>query len=352
MSAVNPEFAVEISKYGAFDFTACMNCGNCTAVCPLAEEENSSFPRVLLRYSLLGMEKEIQTSNAPWLCYYCGECSETCPRQSNPGEMMMSLRRYLISVYDWTGLSKLFYKYKSALITALAVVALGVIVFGYMNDFKAESLINAGHYFEKLAILSVAALILIPNVIRMHWLTIKKEKIKVPFALYFSKFKDLTLHFLTQKKFLSCENYQFRWFEHLVIVYGYLLLLFTTVFLNWLSTDIPAVIWLGYSVSIVLFVLTFDFVLDRILKNKEINKNSHSSDWLFVIWLFLMALSAFAVRIFVDINILKDNVWLYIVHLIILAQWALIIVPFGKWSHFLYRPFAAYFKEIKNSAKS
>jgi len=30
----------------------------------------------------------------------------------------------------------------------------------------------------------------------------------------------------------------------------------------------------------------------------------------------------------------------------VLAQWALIIVPFGKWMHFLYRSFAMYFDKI------
>ncbi|MCD6332289.1 MAG: hypothetical protein J7L89_03355, partial [Bacteroidales bacterium] len=44
--------------------------------------------------------------------YYCGECSETCPQEANPGELMMSLRRWLTSKYDWTGLSKKFYSSK------------------------------------------------------------------------------------------------------------------------------------------------------------------------------------------------------------------------------------------------
>lgn len=351
MATVNPEFAVEISKFGAFDFTACMNCGHCTAVCPLVEEENSAFPRRLLRYSLLGMENDIQKTNDPWLCYYCGDCSDTCPRQSNPGEMMMSVRRYLISVYDWTGLSKIFYTSETALTTGMLLIAVLVIGVSWAYQFKTEAVMEFGHYFEKIAILSVAVVILIPNIIRMYWLTVKKEGVKVPLLIFFSKLKELITHFVTQKKFLTCENYKFRWLEHLLIVYGYILLLFTTVFLNWLSTDSIFIIWLGYVMSGILFIFTFDFVLDRIKKNEEINKHSHPSDWLFVIWLFLMALSAFVTRIFVDSGLIENNIWLYIVHLIILAQWAMIIVPFGKWTHFLYRPFAVYFAELKNSAK-
>ena len=35
MAAINPEFGKELKKFGAFDFNACYNCGNCTAVCSL-----------------------------------------------------------------------------------------------------------------------------------------------------------------------------------------------------------------------------------------------------------------------------------------------------------------------------
>ena len=63
-----------------------------------------------------------------------------------------------------------------------------------------------------------------------------------------------------------------------------------------------------------------------------------------------MGLTAFVTRVFIDASLLENNIWLYLFHLIILVQWALIIVPFGKWSHFLYRSFAMYFADIKNAA--
>ena len=108
MSKINPGFANELKEFGAINFNACYNCGNCTAVCSLSDN-NNSFPRKMIRYSVLGLEDEIQASVDPWLCYYCGECSETCPKDANPGELMMSLRRYLTSKYDWTGLAGKLY---------------------------------------------------------------------------------------------------------------------------------------------------------------------------------------------------------------------------------------------------
>jgi ferredoxin len=58
----------------------------------------------------MGLKDKLAGYLDPWLCYYCGECSKTCPRDANPGELMMTLRRYLTSVYDWTGFSGRLYK--------------------------------------------------------------------------------------------------------------------------------------------------------------------------------------------------------------------------------------------------
>ena len=111
MAQINPDFGTELKEYGALDFNACYNCGTCTAVCSLSDE-NNSFPRKMIRLSVLGLEDELQSSIDPWLCYYCGECSETCPQETDPGELMMTLRRYLTSKYDWTGLAGKLYTSK------------------------------------------------------------------------------------------------------------------------------------------------------------------------------------------------------------------------------------------------
>ena len=61
----------------------------------------------------------------------------------------------------------------------------------------------------------------------------------------------------------------------------------------------------------------------------------------------MMELTAFLVRLFIHLQLLETNKWLYLVHLTVLVQWALIIVPFGKWTYFLYRSFAMYFVKLK-----
>ncbi|MBE9509852.1 MAG: 4Fe-4S dicluster domain-containing protein [Bacteroidetes bacterium] len=348
-TVVNPDLNKKLAKFGnKSEWNECFHCGNCTAVCSLTEDGNL-FPRKVIRQLQMGLKDKFISNVDPWLCYYCGECSETCPRDANPGEMMMSARRYLTSVYDWTGLSGLFYSSVPALIIGFVLVAVLMIGIGFTKHFNTEAIMDFGHHFEKYLILAVASLILTPNIIRMFWFTILKEKIKAPLISYIKEIWELILHMFTQINSLKCENNTFRWLEHLLIVFGYLLLLFTTVFLNWFSTENTFVIWLGYITGGVIFVFTFDFILSRIRKNKELSKFSHPSDWLFVIWLFLMGFTAFIVRILIDTDLISNNLWLYIVHLIIIAQWGILIVPFGKWTHFLYRSFAIYFANLKKT---
>ena len=101
---VNPTFIDELDRFGAEDVQLCYQCGDCSTVCPHADDVYK-FPRKSMRSLQMGLEQKIETTLEPWLCYYCGQCSTQCPREADPGETMMSLRRWLISRYDLTGLA-------------------------------------------------------------------------------------------------------------------------------------------------------------------------------------------------------------------------------------------------------
>ena len=362
MAKINPLFGKELKKFGAVDFNACYNCGNCTAVCSLSTED-SSFPREMVRLSALGLEDELKASLKPWECYYCGECSTHCPQQAQPGELMMSLRRWLTAKYDWTGLSGLLYKSLPLSIAAFVLTFAGVLAFAFNSNFDLEHMMHVGHLFEATAIATIMAVIFIPNIIRMWYFSIVQPGHKVPFSKYVSSMGLFFETMFVQKRALDCDDNRVRWFEHFILVIGYLSLLFTTVFLDWFSTPYLAVNIFGYLMSAIVFVVTFDFTKSRMknIKKRNItdvplrgdrgglpmNKHSQPSDWFFVIWLFLMGFTAFFTRLFIDLDWLENNKWLYIIHLTVLVQWALIIVPFGKWTHFLYRSFAMYFAKLK-----
>jgi ferredoxin len=348
MAKLDLKFGKTLKKYGAIDFNACYNCGTCTAVCALSNEDDS-FPREMVRLSVLGIDSDVKTSLKPWLCYYCGECTTHCPQEAKPGELMMSLRRYLTANYDWTGLSGILYRNVYAYIVAFLLVIIGVLGWYYTGDKSNSEWMHYGHLFEMFAIAGVFVLILLPNIFRLWYYSVWQKTKKFKLKHYLKAFKDLAIHMFSQKRTLSCneeKDNKLWWFEHFILVISYLLLLFTTVFLDWFGTSSMLVIVSGYVFSAIIFMVTFDFVIRRINKKTEKSKFTHPSDWFFVIWLFLMGISAFVARLMIDTNYLENNFWIYLFHLIVLVQWAIIIVPFGKWTHFLYRSFAMYFDKI------
>ena len=94
MALVNPHFIDEIKKTDEFNASACMNCGVCSAVCPMGIE---LLPRKLFRYVLLGIgEKVLGNIEAIYSCLLCKMCEANCPAKVHIAENVRSLR-YVIN---------------------------------------------------------------------------------------------------------------------------------------------------------------------------------------------------------------------------------------------------------------
>ena len=94
MSAlVNPAFRARVGEAGPFDADACMNCGVCTAVCPM---EIDLLPRRLFRYVALGLEDRLrENTEAVYTCLLCRLCEENCPAGVHISENVRTLRHHL-----------------------------------------------------------------------------------------------------------------------------------------------------------------------------------------------------------------------------------------------------------------
>ena len=95
MSAVvSPDLAARVREAGPFDAEACMNCGVCTATCPLGID---LMPRRLFRYAVLGFEERVHAeSEAVFSCLLCRACEEACPAGVHISENVRVLRRFLL----------------------------------------------------------------------------------------------------------------------------------------------------------------------------------------------------------------------------------------------------------------
>lgn len=92
-TVVTPELAERVREAGAFDADACMNCGVCTAICPLGLDV---LPRRVFRYVLLGLEDRVrEETETVYSCLLCRLCEENCPAGVHISENVRTLRHHL-----------------------------------------------------------------------------------------------------------------------------------------------------------------------------------------------------------------------------------------------------------------
>ena len=91
---VNPRLAVELARADEFNADACMNCGVCSAICPMGVDVQ---PRKLFRYVLLGMEDRVKAEVEPvFSCLLCKMCEENCPSGVHIAENVRTLRHHIV----------------------------------------------------------------------------------------------------------------------------------------------------------------------------------------------------------------------------------------------------------------
>ncbi len=360
---VNPKLVSVIAKYGAEDVQKCYHCGNCSAVCVHADEA-FVFPRRPMRLLQMGLEKRIETSLDPWLCYYCGQCSTQCPRGAEPGETMMSLRRWLTARYDFTGISKMFYQSWKAELAAILIVgaltAAGFLFYGYqygdihVYDGPGAFLPSSAVHIFDWTMAIVLALLLAVNSARMWWFTTgSNKKVKASLWTYAEKLYTLPLHFFTQKRYGHCESKR-AWLLHLWLMLSYIIMLVLIMFFLQPMQAGPGIRWsvhaLGYIAALGLLLAVGYAIYGRAKKIEVHLKHSHESDWIFLLMLMLVTATGVLQHVLHRTGTDMAANIAYVMHLALVVPMLVLEVPFSKWSHLAYRPLAMYLAEIHKAA--
>ena len=203
-TTIEPGLVDELQAYGAEDVSKCYNCGNCSAVC-VHSEAPFVLPRRPMHALQLGLEDKLKGSLEPWLCYYCGECSEQCPKEAEPGETMMSMRRWLTAKYDFSGISRLFYRswrWEVAIVLAAILTAIGFTLFGLsqgsINQYDGPNafLPSAKIHIFDWSMAIVLVILLGINALRMWRFVMGGDRNdRVPIGSYVAGLYTLPLHF-------------------------------------------------------------------------------------------------------------------------------------------------------------
>jgi len=371
---IDPTLMHELKEFGAVGIEKCFNCGNCTAICPLASDDYS-FPRNMIRMTQIGMKERMQSSLDPWLCYYCGDCSETCPKQAEPGETMMAMRRWLTAQYDWTGLAGKFYTSKiwefgSIILLGILVVVIFALFSGPMVTDQVELNTFAPIHIVHMADWIMGGMLLIfigGNVLRMYLSVMRSDnQTAIPLSIYITEAWQLVVHALTQKQWDICvqedidkkvmSQERIARVTHFLLASGYgLMLVMIIFFLGWFQTDNIYPLyhpqrWLGYYATIVLLWGAGYSLWGRVKKGIQSHRFSHASDWIFPVLLFVVALTGILLHVSRYLGLPLPTYYIYVIHMAFTAPMLILEVPFGKWAHLYYRPLAIYFQAVKEKA--
>jgi ferredoxin len=368
----------EIQRFGATDMSACFSCGNCTAICPLSEND-ATFPRRMIRYAQVGMKDALLSSKELWSCYHCGECSESCPTEADPGEFMAAARRYAIASYDVTGLARVMYLFPvvgTAIALALAAF-FALFMFTARGPQSTETLalfeFIPSELIHNLGILVMVLVVLagLAGVVRMSRRIAHREGVGLrtvlgdrPAAARAARaaWASIGRESLAQTRFREdCDAdttpvawYRRRWFIHAMVLWGFLGLLAATgldyglELIGVKATGMPVPIWypvrlLGTVAGLMLVYGSTVMIVDRARRaNRSVTK-SDPSDWTLLALVWITGVTGFAIEL--ALYLPQPPAWGYWVFLfhVAVAMELVLLAPFMKLAHAVYRPIALFF---------
>lgn len=349
----------EIEKYGANHFNACFDCGTCTAVCNLSEPDYS-FPRYFVRLAKTGRKEDILNSKHLWLCYACGDCSESCPRNADPAELIAALRRYTIANYEPTGITKLMFKNNPIyiVITLVIAVILSLLLLSFRMDSEVSRWLFDYINYEVIHYGGILlGLFLIVSVIYGVVKSIKNyaENTEVKFWQALKKTLEEIGIF---KRYQSCDQYDDSywygkpwygkpWFLHFTIFWGFVALFIATG-LSFLFKDPNSEIWwpsrlIGTLGGLFLMYGASLAIIYRMIGITKIYQSTKLADWTFLIFIWLTGFTGFwlEIAVFVKNHSIITHA-MFLVHVVCAAEMFLLFA-FSKFAHMLYRPIALFY---------
>lgn len=86
------QFRKQILSLSGEDVSKCIQCGKCTAGCPVSPEMDLQ-PNQVIRFIQVNDPKTVLGCQTIWLCASCRTCSVRCPEEIEIAKIMDSLRK-------------------------------------------------------------------------------------------------------------------------------------------------------------------------------------------------------------------------------------------------------------------
>lgn len=297
---------------------------------------------------------------------------------------MAAARRYAIAKYDRTGLAKMLFT--MPVVSTIVLIGLAVLLALFMYTARgpmpgeslklfefipAATIHNLGLIVIVLVVL--AGLLGAANMIARVWRTSEAAQARQAGArLNWTQalWQALGVEALGQKRYRQdCEAerepqpwYKQTWFIHAASMWGFLGLLAATMLdyglelLGIKETGTAVPLWypvrlLGTLAGALLLYGATYAIIRRLQGADEMTADSQPADWVFLILLWLSGVSGFVIELALYLPRAPQwGYWMFLFHVAV-AMELVLLAPFTKFAHALYRTIALYFYELKPVAE-
>ena len=357
MVEITPDisFKKQLKELSKAPLNECMQCGNCSVVCSLAPEDKP-FPRKEMIWAGWGMKQNLMADTDVWLCHQCGDCTTYCPRGVRPADVLAAVRQLTYVHYARPRfLGKMLSKPVWLPVALLIPVVIISAILMWAGTFSIpEGPVNYSKFFPhawlnaSFTIITFLSYGLAFSGLRKFWNDMKAANSEAtPSKGFFPSFFNLRKPILSHTYFGKCGTNKSRKWAHILVFYGFILLLLVTAFAIYatvtqkypLTIKSPFKI-LGNVAAVMLFIGLGMMMVNRFV-NRDKTSTGNYSDWLFLIALFSLTISG------VVVELARFQNWsaayhLYFFHLV--NVWFVIIyLPYTKFGHLLYRSIALSF---------
>jgi quinone-modifying oxidoreductase, subunit QmoC len=361
------QFVKELKEKGADTLKKCYQCATCSVVCPISPAEQP-FPRKEMIAAQWGLKDRLVSNMDVWLCHYCGDCSEKCPRGAKPGDVLNAIRAMAIQKYAFPSFfgkivpDPRYWWLLLAIPTAIFLLLLGAI--GHLHIPEGE--IEFAKFFPTLwvdVIFVPLAMLWIPITFGVGIKNFVTDMHNNAVADGRAKRKDLNIVELLRNvacvlptifkhtKFEQCTENKSRHLPHLLVLFSFIgLFIVTNVFFVALyilqspgpySQLNPFKILANVS-GIALIVGGIWLISNRMKAQADNGKNGKTGtyfDWSLLILVLGLGLTGMLSQLLRLVHLPSIAYPMYFIHLVfVFCLFA--YLPFGKLAHLVYRTLA------------
>lgn len=342
------KFKRELGRLSGSQLNQCMQCGTCSAVCSLAPADRP-FPRKEMIWSGWGLKEKLLGNVDVWLCHQCGDCSKTCPRDVKPADVIAAIRQKTYEHYIRPRFLGKMVSRPALLPVALAIPVVVIVAILSLagtftipegpvdySAFFPHALLNATFSAITLLFYFLASL-----GIGAFWKDMKRITPPVDGRQGRVPFFRVMGEILSHSNFSGCGSRRTRQAAHMLVFFGFGLLILVTLYAIWasLTHKYPLTLLnpfkIAGNVASVMIYSGLGIMIYQRLSDRELFGKSGYSDWLLLVAITLLTLSGTLVEM------ARFGQWaiayhLYFFHLV--AVWFVIMyLPFTKLGHVFYR---------------